>query len=77
MGKHVLAKLSILLIALLLVMVGCSKENAEEKDNENKVVDKTPGKKLEEEEESEEYGPVHHLAHLLHHIVEEGKAVKP
>ncbi|AZV43162.1 cytosolic protein [Peribacillus asahii] len=32
---------------------------------------------LEEEEESEEYGPVHHLAHLLHHIVEEGNAVKP
>ncbi|HLU22969.1 MAG TPA: DUF4185 domain-containing protein [Bacillaceae bacterium] len=57
MGKHVLAKLSILLIALLLVMVGCSKENAEEKDNENKVVDKTPSKELEEEEEKQETIP--------------------
>ncbi|RFU66538.1 cytosolic protein [Bacillus sp. V59.32b] len=27
----------------------------------------------EEGEEEEEYGPLHHLAHLLHHIVEEGK----
>lgn len=27
-------------------------------------------------EEEGEYGPVHHLAHLLHHIVEEGKAVE-
>ncbi len=25
------------------------------------------------EEEEEEYGPIHHLAHLLFHIVEEGK----
>lgn len=24
-------------------------------------------------EEEEEYGPIHHLAHLLFHIVEEGK----
>lgn len=29
-----------------------------------------------EEEESEEYGPVHHLAHLMFHIVEEGKSVQ-
>jgi hypothetical protein len=27
-------------------------------------------------EEEGEYGPVHHLAHLLYHIVEEGKAVE-
>lgn len=26
-------------------------------------------------EDAEEYGPVHHLAHLLYHIVEEGKKV--
>ncbi|GHH97696.1 cytosolic protein [Neobacillus kokaensis] len=26
-----------------------------------------------EEEEDEEYGPIHHLAHLLFHIVEEGR----
>ncbi|SEN59345.1 hypothetical protein SAMN05192533_115129 [Mesobacillus persicus] len=24
-------------------------------------------------EEEEEYGPIHHLAHLLYHIIEEGK----
>jgi hypothetical protein len=30
----------------------------------------------EEEEEEEEYGPVHHLAHLLHHIAEEGKDIE-
>lgn len=29
-----------------------------------------------EELNEEEYGPVHHLAHLLYHIVEEGKAVE-
>jgi len=27
----------------------------------------------EADEEDEEYGPIHHLAHLLFHIVEEGK----
>ncbi|WP_066067845.1 cytosolic protein [Neobacillus soli] len=27
----------------------------------------------EDEEDDEEYGPIHHLAHLLFHIVEEGK----
>ncbi|AZU63781.1 cytosolic protein [Neobacillus mesonae] len=26
-----------------------------------------------EEEEDEEYGPIHHLAHLLFHIIEEGR----
>ena len=30
----------------------------------------------DEAEESEEYGPVHHLAHLMFHIVEAGKSVK-
>ena len=32
----------------------------------------------EQEEESEEevYGPIHHLAHLLYHIVEEGKNIE-
>lgn len=30
----------------------------------------------EKEEEDDEYGPVHHLAHLLFHIVEEGKTVE-
>ncbi len=29
-----------------------------------------------EAEESEEYSPIHHLAHLMFHIVEEGKSVK-
>jgi hypothetical protein len=28
------------------------------------------------EEEDEEYGPIHHLAHLMYHIVEEGKEVE-
>lgn len=28
------------------------------------------------EEEVEEYGPIHHLAHLMYHIIEEGKAVE-
>jgi hypothetical protein len=27
-------------------------------------------------EEEEEYGPIHHLAHLMYHIVEEGKTVE-
>lgn len=31
----------------------------------------------EEDDENEEYGPIHHLAHLMFHIVEEGKSVKP
>jgi hypothetical protein len=30
----------------------------------------------EEAEENEEYGPIHHLAHLLFHIVEEGRDSK-
>lgn len=30
---------------------------------------------LDEEEESEEYGPISHLAHLMFHIVGEGKSV--
>ncbi|WP_342042553.1 cytosolic protein [Bacillus sp. OTU2372] len=29
-----------------------------------------------EEEEDQEYGPIHHLAHLLFHIVEAGKNLK-
>ncbi|MEH7545143.1 hypothetical protein FB550_108203 [Neobacillus bataviensis] len=29
-----------------------------------------------EEEEDQEYGPIHHLAHLLFHIVEAGKDLK-
>ena len=29
-----------------------------------------------EEEEEQEYGPIHHLAHLLFHIVEAGKDLK-
>ncbi|RFU67665.1 cytosolic protein [Peribacillus saganii] len=28
------------------------------------------------DEEEEEYGPIHHLAHLMHHIAEAGKAIK-
>ncbi|CAH0301010.1 cytosolic protein [Peribacillus simplex] len=31
----------------------------------------------EEDDNNEEYGPIHHLAHLMFHIVEEGKSVKP
>ncbi|UYZ01437.1 cytosolic protein [Peribacillus frigoritolerans] len=31
----------------------------------------------EEDDDNEEYGPIHHLAHLMFHIVEEGKSVKP
>lgn len=30
----------------------------------------------ETNEEEEEYGPIHHLAHLLYHIVEEGQAIE-
>jgi len=30
----------------------------------------------EEDEEEQEYGPIHHLAHLLFHIVEAGKDLK-
>jgi hypothetical protein len=29
-----------------------------------------------DEEDEEEYGPIHHLAHLLFHIIEEGKDLK-
>lgn len=37
------------------------------------------GLEQEEEElgEEEEYGPIHHLAHLMFHIVEEGKSIEP
>lgn len=31
----------------------------------------------ETEEGEEEYGAIHHLAHLLHHISEDGKTVNP
>ncbi|MBT2617112.1 MULTISPECIES: cytosolic protein [unclassified Bacillus (in: firmicutes)] len=31
----------------------------------------------DEDDDNEEYGPIHHLAHLMFHIVEEGKSVKP
>ncbi|WP_019155822.1 hypothetical protein [Robertmurraya massiliosenegalensis] len=30
----------------------------------------------EQEEEEEEYGPIHHLAHLMYHIIEEGKKIE-
>lgn len=30
----------------------------------------------EVDEEEEEYGPIHHLAHLMYHIIEEGKTVE-
>ncbi|PLS18278.1 cytosolic protein [Bacillus sp. M6-12] len=30
----------------------------------------------DDEDDEEEYGPLHHLAHLMHHIAEAGKAVK-
>lgn len=30
----------------------------------------------EQEEEEEEYGPIHHLAHLMYHIIEEGKEIE-
>jgi hypothetical protein len=30
----------------------------------------------EEEENEEEYGPIHHLAHLMFHIAEEGRSVE-
>jgi hypothetical protein len=30
----------------------------------------------EKEDEEEEYGPIHHLAHLMFHIVEEGNALE-
>ena len=30
----------------------------------------------ETNEEEEEYGPIHHLAHLLYHIVEDGKSIE-
>lgn len=31
---------------------------------------------MEEEDDEEEYGPIHHLAHLLFHIAEEGKDIE-
>lgn len=30
----------------------------------------------EEVDEEEQYGPIHHLAHLLYHIVEEGNSIE-
>ncbi|MEC3439060.1 cytosolic protein, partial [Bacillus cereus] len=30
----------------------------------------------ETDEEEEEYGPIHRLAHLLYHIVEDGKSIE-
>jgi len=30
----------------------------------------------EEDSEEEEFGPIHYLAHLMHHIVEDGKSVE-
>lgn len=27
-------------------------------------------------EEEEEYGPIHHLAHLMYHIIEDGKSIE-
>ena len=30
----------------------------------------------EEQEDEEVYGPIHHLAHLMNHIIEEGKEVE-
>lgn len=30
----------------------------------------------ENEEEDQEYGPIHHLAHLLFHIIEDGKDIE-
>lgn len=40
-------------------------------------MDELEGEELEDDEESEEYGPISHLAHLLFHISEEGKSVNP
>ncbi|WP_075981961.1 cytosolic protein [Bacillus massilinigeriensis] len=31
---------------------------------------------LDGEEEEEEYSPIHHLAHLMYHIIEEGKEIE-
>ncbi|WP_066047957.1 cytosolic protein [Robertmurraya korlensis] len=31
---------------------------------------------VEKEDPEEEYGPIHHLAHLMYHIIEEGKKVE-
>ncbi|EZP75814.1 hypothetical protein H839_11084 [Parageobacillus genomosp. 1] len=30
----------------------------------------------DEESDEEEYGPIHHLAHLLYHVVEEGNSIE-
>ncbi|MGG0716897.1 cytosolic protein [Robertmurraya massiliosenegalensis] len=30
----------------------------------------------DEQVEEEEYGPIHHLAHLMYHIIEEGKKIE-
>jgi hypothetical protein len=30
----------------------------------------------EESDDEEEYGPIHHLAHLLYHVVEEGNSIE-
>ncbi|WP_449622826.1 cytosolic protein [Robertmurraya sp. Marseille-Q9965] len=31
---------------------------------------------VDEDQEEEEYGPIHHLAHLMYHIIEEGKNIQ-
>ncbi|TKC19552.1 cytosolic protein [Robertmurraya kyonggiensis] len=31
---------------------------------------------VEVDQEEEEYGPIHHLAHLMYHIIEEGKNIQ-
>ncbi len=31
---------------------------------------------IEEDSEEEEYSPIHHLAHLMFHIIEEGKTIE-
>jgi len=31
---------------------------------------------MDEESDEEEYSPIHHLAHLMFHIIEEGKAIE-
>ncbi len=31
---------------------------------------------IDEDEENDEYGPIHHLAHLMYHIIEDGKEIE-
>ncbi|WP_409298841.1 cytosolic protein [Peribacillus sp. SCS-26] len=35
------------------------------------------GQSEAEEDEEQEYGPLQHLGHLLHHIIEEGQSLNP